>query len=358
MAQPRAFKLRKCWPQLGAARIAMTVACFAEEFSAHTSNVNCVQIGRKSGQVLCTGGEDKLINLWRIGKKDKLLSLAGHNTAIECVSFDGEEEVVVAGSQGGSLKIFDLAEAKVVRTLTGHMSGCTCLDFHPYGEFLASGSLDTNLKVWDIRQKSCIQTYKGHTKEVNCCKFSPDGRWVVSGGRDGVVKLWDLTAGKLMKDLRTHSGAITTLAFSPNEFLLATGSADRTVKFWDLETFDIIGTTTPDTTHIRAAVFTHDGQALISATQDNMKVKGGQGQSLRGTHFTDPRTDRRHCGPAPCTTARRSLAPHCQAPLWQLVCPAPRPASFRLARVGEGVLVPLVEQQLAVQAAWPWLLLE
>ena len=53
------------------------------------------------------------------------------------VSFGGEDEVGVAGSQGGSLKHFDLAEAKVVRTLTG----CTCLGFHPYGELLTAASL-------------------------------------------------------------------------------------------------------------------------------------------------------------------------------------------------------------------------
>jgi katanin p80 WD40 repeat-containing subunit B1 len=44
-----------------------------EEFVAHTSNVNCLHIGRKSGQVLCTGGDDKKVNVWQIGKPAALM---------------------------------------------------------------------------------------------------------------------------------------------------------------------------------------------------------------------------------------------------------------------------------------------
>lgn len=44
-----------------------------EEFVAHTSNVNCLKIGRKSSRVLVTGGEDHKVNLWAIGKPNAIL---------------------------------------------------------------------------------------------------------------------------------------------------------------------------------------------------------------------------------------------------------------------------------------------
>ncbi|KAG4914373.1 hypothetical protein JHK87_051930 [Glycine soja] len=205
-----------------------------EEFVAHASTVNCLKIGRKSSRVLVTGGEDHKVNLWAIGKPNAILSLSGHSSGIDSVSFDSSEVLVAAGA------------ASVVRTLTGHRSNCTSVDFHPFGEFFASGSLDTNLKIWDIRKKGCIHTYKGHTRGVNAIRFTPDGRWVVSGGEDNTVKLWDLTAGKLLHDFKCHEGQIQCIDFHPNEFLLATGSADRTVKFWDLETFELIGSAGPE----------------------------------------------------------------------------------------------------------------
>jgi katanin p80 WD40 repeat-containing subunit B1 len=71
-----------------------------------------VKIGRRSSGVMVTGGEDKKVNMWAIGKPHALLSLAGHQSAVECVTFDAAEEVVVAGAAGGTLKMWDLAAAK------------------------------------------------------------------------------------------------------------------------------------------------------------------------------------------------------------------------------------------------------
>ncbi|KAM5566327.1 katanin p80 WD40 repeat-containing subunit B1 [Rosa sericea] len=243
-----------------------------QEFVAHTSAVNCLKIGRKTSRVLVTGGEDHKVNLWAIGKPNALLSLSGHTSGIDSVSFDSSEVLVAAGAASGTIKLWDLEEAKIVRTLTGHRSNCISVDFHPFGEFFASGSLDTNLKIWDIRKKGCIHTYKGHTRGVNAIRFTPDGRWVVSGGEDNTVKLWDLTAGKLLHDFKCHEGQIQCIDFHPHEFLLATGSADRTVKFWDLETFELIGSAGPETTGVRSLTFSPDGRALLCGLHESLKV--------------------------------------------------------------------------------------
>ncbi|KAL5185863.1 Katanin p80 WD40 repeat-containing subunit B1 [Glycine soja] len=280
-----------------------------QEFVAHASTVNCLKIGRKSSRVLVTGGEDHKVNLWAIGKPNAILSLSGHSSGIDSVSFDSSEVLVAAGAASGTIKLWDLEEAKIVRTLTSHRSNCTSVDFHPFGEFFASGSLDTNLKIWDIRKKGCIHTYKGHTRGVNAIRFTPDGRWVVSGGEDNTVKelpaptdmqrlsnlaaflkvaprrglvvrrewvkmypLWDLTAGKLLHDFKCHEGQVQCIDFHPNEFLLATGSADRTVKFWDLETFELIGSAGPETTGVRSLTFSPDGRTLLCGLHESLKV--------------------------------------------------------------------------------------
>ncbi|XP_013387061.1 katanin p80 WD40 repeat-containing subunit B1 isoform X1 [Lingula anatina] len=245
-----------------------------EEFVAHGSNVNCLALGHKSGRVMVTGGEDKKVNMWAVGKPNCIMSLSGHTSAIEAVRFGNSEEMVAAGSMSGALKIWDLEAAKIVRTLTGHKANLRSLDFHPYGDFVASGSLDTNIKLWDIKRKGCIFTYKGHTNCVNCLRFSPDGRWIASAGEDGSVKLWDLTAGKLLTELNDHTGPVNSLEFHPNEFLLASGSSDRTAKYWDLETFQCVSTTDGECGGIRSISFHPDGLCLYAATQDVLKVYG------------------------------------------------------------------------------------
>lgn len=243
-----------------------------QEFIAHSANVNCLSLGRKSGRVMVTGGDDKKVNLWAVGKPNCILSLIGHTTPVECVRFDPREVMVCAGSMSGALKVWDLEAVKIIRTLTGHKANVRCLDFHPYGDFIVSGSLDTGIKLWDIRRKGCIYTYKGHSKTVNTLKFSPDGKWVASGGDDGSVKLWDLSAGKLLTEFAGHSLSVSDVEFHPNEFLLASGSLDRTVNFWDLETFQLVSTTEGDTTPVRCIYFHGNGTCLLSGSQDILKV--------------------------------------------------------------------------------------
>eukprot|EP00913_Durusdinium_trenchii_P004666 g4331.t1 len=114
-------------------------------------------------QVLATGGDDKHVNIWKVGKPNAMMSLKGHTSAVECLVFDKQEEVLIVGCAGGSMQ-----------------------------------------KIWDLRRKSCIQTYPGHSAPVSSIRFSPHGRWVATGGLDNQVKIWDLTAGKQMKDLDLH----------------------------------------------------------------------------------------------------------------------------------------------------------
>ncbi|XP_058803027.1 katanin p80 WD40 repeat-containing subunit B1 isoform X2 [Phymastichus coffea] len=246
-----------------------------QDFVAHSSNVNCLSLGHKSGRVLVTGGDDKKVNLWAVGKQNCIMSLSGHTTPIECVRFGQTEDLVCAGSQTGALKIWDLEHAKLARTLTGHKSGIRCMDFHPYGELLASGSLDTAIKLWDIRRKGCIFTYKGHDRTVNSLKFSPDGQWIASAGEEGMVKLWDLRAGRQLREFTDHKGPATCVEFHPHEFLLASGSADRIVHFWDLESFQLVSSTEHNSgSPVRCIFFSHGGECLFAGCQDTLKVYG------------------------------------------------------------------------------------
>ncbi|CAK9044018.1 unnamed protein product [Durusdinium trenchii] len=255
-----------------------------QEFLAHHGRVQCARLGEKSGQVyhlplsfwtwqvLATGGDDKHVNIWKVGKPNAMMSLKGHTSAVECLVFDKQEEVLIVGCAGGSMQCWNLEYRKMAGSLAGHRNACTCVEFHPYGEFFASGSNDTNLKIWDLRRKSCIQTYPGHSAPVSSIRFSPHGRWVATGGLDNQVKIWDLTAGKQMKDLDLHKGAVTSLAFHPKEYLLVSGSTDRTVILWSLETFTSVGLSTAGMTAVQAVKFYPEDQAILSASQDMLRI--------------------------------------------------------------------------------------
>ncbi|TPX68879.1 hypothetical protein SpCBS45565_g02804 [Spizellomyces sp. 'palustris'] len=242
------------------------------DFVAHNANGTCLRIGPKSGRVMVTGGEDRKVNLWAIGKTAPILSLSGHASAIECVTLDWPEEIVVAGSSSGTIKLWDLEHAKVIRTLAGHKSAARCVEFHPFGEFFASGSSDSSVKIWDVRRKGCIQTYHGHQNAVNVLRITPDGRWIATGGSDATVKIWDMTAGKLLHSYSDHTSAITSLAFNPSEFLMVSAGADNVLRFYDLQTFECISATPASTGRPEALQFDTEGHEVYAAYTDSLQI--------------------------------------------------------------------------------------
>uniref|UniRef100_A0A8C2CNT6 Katanin p80 WD40 repeat-containing subunit B1 n=1 Tax=Cyprinus carpio TaxID=7962 RepID=A0A8C2CNT6_CYPCA len=246
-----------------------------QEIVAHSSNVSSLVLGKASGRLLATGGEDCRVNIWAVSKPNCIMSLTGHTSPVESIQFNSSEERVVAGSQSGSLRLWDLEAAKILRTLMGHKASICSLDFHPMGEYLASGSVDSSIKLWDVRRKGCVFRYKGHTQAVCCLAFSPDGKWLASASDDSTVKLWDLIAGKMITEFTSHTSAVNVVQFHPNEYLLASGSADRTVKLWDLEKFNMIGSSEGETGVVRWSIlFNPDGSCLYSGSENTLRVFG------------------------------------------------------------------------------------
>ena len=77
--------------------------------------------------------------------------MGGNASPVVALAFSPNEEGLISANEGGSLKIYDLAEGKISRSLTGHLACVNGVDYHPYGEFVCSGGDDTNVKVSNIK---------------------------------------------------------------------------------------------------------------------------------------------------------------------------------------------------------------
>jgi WD40 repeat protein len=146
--------------------------------------------------------------------------------AVAVGRLDGRD-VIVSGSNDGTVRIWDGAGAPVGDPLTGHTSWVNAVAVGRLDgrDVIVSGSYDETVRIWDGAGAPVGDPLTGHTDEVNAVAVGRlDGRNViVSGSWDQTVRIWD-GAGRLL----THIDLLapcSSLYMTTNRIYIATGGA-------------------------------------------------------------------------------------------------------------------------------------
>src|SRR6185503_8047542 len=149
------------------------------------------------------------------------------------VSLDGTR--LVAASQEGTLKVYDLEAGAWCAMLEGHTREVRSCAITRDGRRVVSASADRTLKVWDLDTGCIFATLEGHAAPVMDCAVSPDGRRVVSVSADGELRVWDLDTGSVVTMLEgAHVQAIAGVAHDGQR--VAGICESGTLKIWGIET--------------------------------------------------------------------------------------------------------------------------
>ena len=111
------------------------------------------------------------------------------------------------------------------------------LDVSPDSQLLATGSHDGTVRIWEVATAKLVVLFKGHAGRVNGVAFSRNGQTLATCGWDSTIKLWNLTIQQEVVTLRGHRGPVASVAFSPDGNLLASSGADATVRLWPAAPF-------------------------------------------------------------------------------------------------------------------------
>lgn len=187
----------------------------------------------EDGKTLVAGSDSGSLKLWDVAAGVEKSRLTAHEKAVSSVAFV-ESATVISGGSDGTIRVSRLDGNDPDRTINCQ-GPVTSIAVSPDGTLAACAAMDKRVELWDIKSASLRLMFSGHSDSVLAVAFSPDGKTLASGSADRTVKLWDVGTGEISQTLSDYSGPVRALAFDPGWNTLA-ASDGRTVKLWDVGT--------------------------------------------------------------------------------------------------------------------------
>ncbi|NOZ19836.1 MAG: hypothetical protein GXP25_01975 [Planctomycetes bacterium] len=183
-----------------------------------------------------------------------ILSLGG---AASCVRFSPDGELVGAGCEDGTLRIWDADTGELLRCFECH--AIVAIAFSPGVQQIASVSCDGMLRAWSLAsgellgRVDLVSQYRrivwsdAWGDDVDYEASLHDVAFFREGGvacctSEGTVELVDVQACETVRRVMVLEGdmqskAVSNVAFSPDGSLMAVGAADGTVRLLETETW-------------------------------------------------------------------------------------------------------------------------
>ena len=144
------------------------------------------------------------------------------------MAFNPKGDILATGGDDKLIKYWNVADGKELRKSQGHGAPVYALAFHPDGSKLASGSVDKTIRIWNVADGKELHKLDGHPDDIYAVAFSRDGRRLASVGYGGNLFVWDANEAKPLFHQRIAPNTLTYgLAWSPDGKQLAVAAADN-----------------------------------------------------------------------------------------------------------------------------------
>jgi WD40 repeat protein len=240
-----------------------------EPLTGHTGEVRGIAID-PDGRWLASASHDRTVRLWDLKTAEPRATLRDHDDLALDVAFNANGTLLASAGADGAVVVRRTDDlVKVGELDLGDPA--RAIEFHPADpHVVAAGSNDGTVALWDVRRHTPSSRLMGHNERVFDVAFSPNGQRVASASRDQTVVVHDVATGNEVQRLDAHAGDVRSVAFWPDGDRLASGSRDGTVMLWDLKRSQRLAQTLPVDGPAAAVAFRPDGHRVAIMSEDGV----------------------------------------------------------------------------------------
>lgn len=214
---------------------------------------------------------DGSINIWDLGKQQRLFRFKRNDASVWSAVFLGSEDHFAAAGHDWIVSLWDTSsETAPIRVLEGHSNAVQALATDRSGTWLASGGADKTVKLWNLDTGEVKATYRNHSDFVSALAVTDDGTLVASATLDGRVRLWSKSTRRPLRIFTAHRARVTALKFSPDGQLLASAAEDGSVRVRGLKDVRPYWTLSSLEHGIKSLAFDAEGRQLVTGGLDGM----------------------------------------------------------------------------------------
>ncbi|XAR51900.1 hypothetical protein NMG60_11006693 [Bertholletia excelsa] len=196
---------------------------------------------------------------------------------INSIDFHRTADLLITASDDDSVRLYDIANAKLLKTTyhKKHGADCICFTHHPSSVICSSKyNLDANgesLRYLSMYDNRCLRYFKGHKERVVSLCMSPINDSFMSGSLDHSVRIWDLRVNACQGILRLRGRP--TVAYDHQGLVFAVAMEGGAIKLFDSRSYDkgpfdtfLVGGDTAEVCDIK---FSNDGKSMLLTTTSN-----------------------------------------------------------------------------------------
>ncbi len=242
----------------------------SDQFSVHSVAFS------PDGTILATA-HNHVIYLWETSTGKQLRELTGHQTPVGSLTFSPDGKTLASRDRmgsppsptidGGTVRLWDVHTGRQLEKLRSRVYLCTCLAFSEDGAALAIADSHGGLRVLSTADRAKKGDF-GQEVRVSAVTFSDGGKTLITGGVDGMIRFWDVRTCKEMRRIQGHAARITCLVLSADRKVMVSSGGDKTVRVWEVATPKELATLKGHKGEVNSVSISPDGRTVASGSAD------------------------------------------------------------------------------------------